>query len=65
MSSSANLERRLSRLEANVHSSPYGAVILHSTRLQTETEAIADYVAKYGPIEGEPFFVRLVGVKAS
>lgn len=63
MSSFANLERRTSNLEAREPDAKYGALILYAPALRSEAEAIADHEAQYGPIVGEPLFIKLTGVK--
>ena len=58
----SNLARRLSKLEGLEPQRDYGAYILYAPHLQSEEDAIAEHEAKYGPIEGEVFFIQLVGV---
>ena len=62
MSSSANLSRRLSQLEVVSDAATHGPAILLETG-EAEAEALRRHEAQHGKREGEPLFIRLVGVK--
>lgn len=56
-----NLNRRVSALEGN--GGAKGAVLLLFPG-QTNASALASHQARYGRQEGEPLFIRVVGVGA-
>lgn len=62
MSSSANLSRRLSRLEGDTGMETYDPVLLLGPDDDAH-ERLAAHEAVHGKSGKEPFFVRLVGIK--
>jgi hypothetical protein len=62
MSSSANLSRRLSQLEDMTSDATHGPAILLEAG-ESQPDALARHEAQHGKHDGEPLFIKLVGVK--
>ena len=62
MSSSANLSRRLSQLEAVTGDATHGPAILIAEGDDCD-EALRLHEVQHGKRDGEPLFIKLVGVK--
>lgn len=62
MSSSVNLSRRLSQLEGVSCDDTHGPAILLEAG-ESQADALIRYEAQHGKRDGEPLFIRLVGVK--
>ena len=59
---STNLQRRVQALESGLLPPERGAVVLLESG-ESEADGLARYEAAHGPRDGEPFFIRLVGVR--